>query len=179
MHPEARDFTLSVKSQFPTFFEGKRVLDVGSGDVNGNNRFLFEGCEYHGNDVFPAPNVTVVSKTSDLQFPPDTFDTIISTECFEHDPEYKQSLQKIVTMLKPGGLFLFTCASTGREEHGTRRSNPVCSYGTIGEIEGWQDYYKNLTFEDVCESIDINTFSSFGHFYNPFSCDLYFWGIKR
>jgi SAM-dependent methyltransferase len=178
MHPEPRDFTISVKSKFPTFFKDRRVLDVGSGDINGNNRFLFENCEYHGNDVFAAANVTVVSKTSDLQFPPDTFDTIISTECFEHDPEYKQSLQKIVNMLKPGGLFLFTCASTGRAEHGTRRSHPGCSYGTIGEIEGWQDYYKNLTFEDIVQCIDMNLFSKFEHFYNPTSCDLYFWGIK-
>jgi SAM-dependent methyltransferase len=179
MHPEARDFTLSVKSQFPRFFEGKRVLDVGSGDINGNNRFLFQNCEYHGNDVVSAPNVTIVSKTSDLQFEAGSFDTIISTECFEHDPEYQDSLRKILYMLKPEGLFVFTCASTGRPEHGTRRTSPNDSYGTIGNVEGWRDYYKNLTFEDVCESIDMNIFSSFGHSYNPFTCDLYFWGIKR
>jgi len=179
MHPEARDFTLSVKSQFPTFFEGKRVLDVGSGDINGNNRFLFQNCEYHGNDVVSAPNVTIVSKTSDLQFEAGSFDTIISTECFEHDPEYQDSFRKILYMLKPGGLFTFTCASTGRPEHGTRRTSPHDSYGTIGNIDGWTDYYKNLTFEDVVECIDINVFSSFRHSYNPVTCDLYFWGIKR
>jgi SAM-dependent methyltransferase len=179
MHPEARDFTLDVKSKFPNFFRGKRVLDVGSGDINGNNRFLFEGCEYHGNDVFPAPNVTIVSKTSELEFAPETFDTIISTECFEHDPEYKESFRKIVEMLKPGGMFIFTCASTGRAEHGTRRTTPHDSYGTIGDIVGWQDYYKNLKFEDLCESIDINVFDKFQHIYNPNPCDLYFWGIKR
>ena len=27
----------------------KKVLNVGSGDINGNNRFLFEDCEYDGN----------------------------------------------------------------------------------------------------------------------------------
>lgn len=178
MHPEARDFTLSVKSKFPSFFKNKRVLDVGSGDINGNNRFLFEDCEYDGNDVFAGENVTIVSKTSNLQFPSETFDTIISTECFEHDPEYKESFKKIVEMLKPGGLFVFTCASTGRREHGTRRTSPNDSYGTIGNIEGWQDYYKNLTFEDLCDSIDINIFDSFEHSYNPVKYDLYFWGIK-
>lgn len=45
-----------------------------------------------------------------------TFDTIISTECFEHDPEYSESLNKIYKMLKPDGLFCFTCASTNRME---------------------------------------------------------------
>jgi hypothetical protein len=66
MHPEARDFTLFVKQILSYFFINKRVLDVGSGDINGNNRFLFENCEYNGNDVIQATNVTIVSKTKDL-----------------------------------------------------------------------------------------------------------------
>jgi hypothetical protein len=63
MHGQARDFTLFVKRELPTFFANRRVLDVGSGDINGNNRFLFDNCEYHGNDVIQAQNVTVVSRT--------------------------------------------------------------------------------------------------------------------
>lgn len=179
MHPEARNFTLFVKSQLPEFFTNKKVLDVGSGDINGNNRFLFDNCEYDGNDVFAASNVTIVSKTSALPFGPETFDTIISTECFEHDPEYSESFQKILSMLKPGGLFLFTCASTGRWEHGTRRTSPGESYGTIGNVEGWTDYYKNLTFDDLKNSININAFSQYEHHYHSRACDLYFWGIKN
>jgi SAM-dependent methyltransferase len=179
MHPEARDFTLFVKSQFPEFFVNKKVLDVGSGDINGNNRFLFDTCSYEGNDVFAANNVTIVSKTSLLPFEAESFDTIVSTECFEHDPEYVLSFQKILTMLKPGGLFFFTCASTGRWEHGTRRTSPHESYGTIGNVEGWTDYYKNLTFDDLKDSFDINEFSQYAHYYNSSSRDLYFWGIKK
>ena len=60
MHIEARNFTIFVQNTFPFFFKNKRVLDVGSGDINGNNRFLFENCSYEGNDVYNAPNVTVV-----------------------------------------------------------------------------------------------------------------------
>jgi hypothetical protein len=41
---------------------------LGSGDLNGNNQELFNNCEYHANDVMDAPNVTIVSKTKDLQF---------------------------------------------------------------------------------------------------------------
>ena len=89
MHGQARDFTLFVKNILADFFLNKRVLDVGSGDINGNNRFLFDNCEYDGNDVIQANNVTIVSKTKDLPFQDNTFDTIISTECFEHDPEYR------------------------------------------------------------------------------------------
>jgi len=180
MHYQARDFTVFVKSQIPTAFVSKRVLDVGSGDINGNNRFLFEKCEYHGNDVIEAPNVTIVSKTKDLPFQDATFDTIVSTECFEHDPEYAESLRSICRMLKPGGVFFFTCASTGRPEHGTRRTSGSESYGTIGGLDDMVDYYKNLTIDDIAEAIPLNDiFASWDAYYRADSRDLYFVGIKK
>ena len=176
----ARDFTLFVKRILNDFFIGKVVLDIGSGDINGNNRFLFENCEYNGNDVIEANNVTIVSKTKDLPFQNNSLDTIISTECFEHDPEYKESLIKIYNMLKPDGLFCFTCASTGRYEHGTRRTSPNDSYGTIGNLEDMSDYYKNLTEIDLNEVLSLNTmFSVWDTYYNSNTKDLYFVGIKK
>lgn len=180
MHPDARDFTVFVKKILGDFFINKHVLDVGSGDINGNNRFLFENCEYNGNDVIEAPNVTIVSKTKDLPFQSNTFDTIVSTECFEHDPEYKESFLKIYDMLKPDGLFCFTCASTGRPEHGTRRTTPQDSYGTIGKLDDMSDYYKNLTELDLNEVLKLNSmFSVWDTYFNYRSKDLYFVGIKK
>ena len=180
MHKEAREFTLFVRRILSEFFIGKVVLDVGSGDINGNNKFLFQNCEYNGNDVIQAPNVTIVSKTKDLPFKDNTFDTIVSTECFEHDPEYKESIIKIYKMLKPNGIFCFSCASTGRPEHGTRRSNPNDSYGTIGNLEDMSDYYKNLTQIDLNNVLLLNTmFSVWDTYYNNDSKDLYFVGIKK
>jgi SAM-dependent methyltransferase len=179
MHEQAREFTLFVKNILADSFLGKRVLDVGSGDINGNNRFLFDECQYEGNDVIEAKNVTIVSKTNDLPFEDSTFDTIVSTECFEHDPEYKESFQKIYKMLKPNGVFCFTCASTGRREHGTRRTSPQDSYGTLGSIDNMVDYYKNLTESDLNEVLPLNSlFSAWDTYYNAESCDLYFVGIK-
>ena len=58
---------------------------------------------------------------------------------FEHDPEYGLSFKKIIDLLKPGGLFCFTYASTGRDEHGTLRTTPR----EIGGVKGFGDYYKN------------------------------------
>ena len=180
MHGQARDFTVFVKQILGDYFINKRVLDVGSGDINGNNRFLFENCEYDGNDVIQANNVTIVSKTKDLPFTDNTFDTIISTECFEHDPEYKESFIKIYHMLKPDGLFCFTCASTGRSEHGTRKTTPYGSYGTMGNLEDMSDYYKNLTEIDLNNVLPLNKlFSVWDTYYNSNSKDLYFVGIKK
>ena len=167
MHWEARHFTMFVKQTLSDFFANKRVLDVGSGDINGNNRYLFDNCHYDGNDVIEANNVTVVSKTKDLPFVNHLFDTIISTECFEHDPEYAESFVKIHNMLKPGGLLCFTCASTDRPEHGTRRTSPGDSYGTIGNLDDMSDYYKNLTEIDVNEVLQFNKlFSVWDTYYN-------------
>ncbi len=179
MHEQARMFTLWVKTICNPFFEHCRVLDVGSGDINGNNEHLFDSCVYDGNDVIAAKNVTVVSPTHLLSFPPCTFDTIISTECFEHDPEYVASWKKIYELLKPGGLFVFTCASTGRPEHGTRRTTPHDSWGTIGDVVSMRDYYKNLTVADLSAVFDLNTmFSVWDAYFNASSHDLYFVGIK-
>lgn len=180
MHIEAKKFTIFIKSILEKYFSNVKVLDVGSGDINGNNLFLFENSEYHGNDVISAKNVTIVSKTKDLPFDDETFDTIISTECFEHDPEYVESWKKIYNMLKCDGLFVFTCASTGRPEHGTRRTSPTDSYGTIGNIEDMVDYYKNLTHIDLDNVLDLkNNFSVFDAYYNSITRDLYFVGIKK
>jgi SAM-dependent methyltransferase len=180
MHIQAKDFTIFVKSILGEYFIDKNVLDVGSGDINGNNRFLFKNCKYEGNDVIQAPNVTIVSKTKNLPYENETFDTIISTECFEHDPTYKESFLKIYDMLKKDGLFCFTCASTGRAEHGTRRTSPHDSYGTMGKLEDMSDYYKNLTEQDLNDVLNLNElFSVWDTYYDSGHKDLFFLGIKK
>jgi len=180
MHPEAKNFVEFIKNVLPGYFEGKLILDVGAGDINGNNKYLFTNCDYNGNDVIEAKNVTIVSKTKDLPFNDQYFDTIISTECFEHDPTYKESFKKIYDMLKDNGLFVFTCAGFGRPEHGTRKTAPKSSYGTIAKLVDMQDYYKNLSIKDVNDVLDLdNSFISWNSYYNVKSKDLYFVGIKK
>ena len=157
MHIQVNNFCKFVKNIFNDYFINKKVLDVGSGDINGNNNYLFENCDYNGNDVVQAKNVTIVSKTKDLPFPNESFDTIISTECFEHDPTYKESLLKIYDMLKPNGLFLFTCATTGRPVHGVKSLENISkekfvNWKTMPNVarENWDnEYYKNLVEEDI------------------------------
>ena len=83
-------------------------------------------------------------------------------------------------MLKPNGLFCFTCASTGRHEHGTRRTSPSDSYGTIGNITDMIDYYKNLTVHELNEVLELDkSFKVWDTYYNGETKDLYFVGIKN
>ena len=178
MHQQVRDFINYVKINFPDYFENVNVLDFGCGDINGNNREYFVNSTYVGNDVADGSNVDLVCKTKDLTFPNENFDTIISTECLEHDAEYSQSLQKACDMLKDNGMLVFTCASTGRREHGTRRTSPNDCLATKSGNVDFQDYYKNLTIQDVKECIDLSQFSYWRSYYNMATCDLYFVGIK-
>lgn len=178
MHINAISFTFFVQATFPSFFKNKKILDVGSADINGTNNILFYNCDSTLVDLLPNKNVNLVCRTKDIPLPNETFDTIISTECFEHDAEYKQSISKIYDLLKPGGLFLFTCASTGRLEHGTRRTTPSDSLGS--QIDDFSDYYANLTNHDIHEILDLRkSFMHYEFYYNDQTCDLYFYGIKN
>ena len=178
MHITAISFTLFVATIFPSYFKNKKVLDVGSADINGTNNFLFVECDLTLVDLLPSKNVNLVCRTKDIPLPNGTFDTIISTECFEHDAEYKQSISKIYDLLKPGGLFLFTCASTGRPEHGTRRTIP--SHSLSSQVDDFTDYYSNLTNHDIHEILDLRkSFIHYEFYYNEKTYDLYFYGIKN
>jgi SAM-dependent methyltransferase len=178
-HPEQKAFCLSVKAMFPEAFNGKKVLDIGSLDVNGNNRYLFDECNYLGLDIGPGPNVDVVCRGHEYKVVDSVFDTIISTECFEHDRFWKLTLSNIVRLLKPGGLFLFTCATTGRPEHGTTRSKPFQSPLTSADTDDeWRDYYRNICEFDVRMALDMD--SEFANYrFDVKKCDLNFWGIRN
>jgi len=178
-HQAQRDYCSGVKVRFSSNFEHARVLDVGSLDINGCNRPFFKDCEYVGVDVGPGRNVDIVCFCHELAYLPNTFDTIISTECFEHDPYLAKSLPNIYRMLKPGGLFVFTCATTGRPEHGTVLREPADSPLTVGMPE-LSHYYKNITEIDIRSMIDIDrAFSSYAFATDEVNHDLRFWGVKN
>jgi hypothetical protein len=175
-HPEQKEFCLKVKSFLTSHFENKNVLDVGSLDINGCNRYLFDNSNYIGIDVGAGKNVDIVSKAHEFNALDSTYDTIISTECFEHDMYYDLSIKNIIRMLKSDGLFLFTAATTGRAEHGTNRTSPADAPLLTGS---WSDYYKNITEDDIRNVIDVDVvFKEYTFEVNNISHDLYFYGIK-
>lgn len=178
MHAEARHFVEWCAAHFGPFF-GRRVLDVGSGDINGTNRPHFEGCDYVGCDVAPGPNVDVVSPCHDLPFPPASFDVVVSTECLEHDMHWRRTLAKIAELLRPGGLFVMTCASTGRPEHGTLAHTAHDSFTTRAGDPEWASYYRNLTANDIADALPLDDLFPLRRlYYNPATKDLYMYGVK-
>jgi SAM-dependent methyltransferase len=167
---------MEIKNKFPEYFKNKKVLDVGSLNINGSNNHLFTDCEYIGVDLGAGRNVNVVSMIHEYE-PGFEFDTIISTNAFEHDMFLDLSLKQIVKLLKSKGFFIFSCAGEGNQEHGTIAHHFNDSPFTT-KIDEWKDYYKNVTEEMIRESIDVDEiFSEYEFSYKP--TDLRFWGVKK
>ena len=59
----------SVKTKYPQFFKNVKVLDIGSLDINGSNRYLFEDCDYLGIDVGEGRNVDLVCVGHEFEVP--------------------------------------------------------------------------------------------------------------
>lgn len=176
-HPEQSNYMGAVRNRFPDRFRNCRVLDIGSLDINGNNRHLFTNYTYVGVDIGAGRNVDVVCRGHEYK-DANPFDIVISSECFEHDEFWNLTIQNAIDLLKPGGLLLFTCATTGRPEHGTRRTTPGDSPFT-STLDN--DYYMNVTVKDVVNAIDMNQFSQYSFEIAQGAVwpqDLYFWGIK-
>lgn len=194
-HQAQRDFCNSIRTRFIKHFHYANVLDVGSLDINGNNRWLFTRCPlnlfkpynlYLGVDIVQGKNVDIVGKahevipkiptaygeykTSRNYKPAMPIDIVISTEMLEHDKHWNQSLKAMYDILKPGGLMIITCAGKGRQEHGTSMFDASSSPGTL-------DYYQNITNLMFEIALPKNLFSLYE--LQTVNTDLQFVGIKN
>jgi len=135
-----------------------------------------------------GPGVNIVCSAHEYDAPDETYDTIISCECWEHNPFYAESIQNAVRLLKSKGLFLFTCATIGRPVHGIKSLENYSktknkNWKTMPNVkyENWNnEYYKNLTEEDIRFCLDVDDlFEQYEFEVEKNHCDLYFWGIKK
>jgi SAM-dependent methyltransferase len=176
-HPQQLDFVQRVRAIFPAAFADKRVLEIGSLDINGSVRSLFTGCDYVGIDVAPGRGVDVVCQGQDYDAPDATFDTVICCEVMEHNPHWKATFENMFRVCKPGGLVVMTCASTGRREHGTTRTTAIDSPLTVSM--GWE-YYRNLTAREIRHELRLDDpLAMFAFFQNWEAFDLYFIGLRQ
>lgn len=176
-HPEQAEFFSGVRKHYPAAFNAARVLEVGSLDINGSVRALFSNCDYTGVDLQLGPGVDLACQGQLVAFPSGHFDTTISAECLEHNPYWRETMANMLRMTRPGGLVLISCATTGRLEHGTSRTNPDASPFTTAEK--W-DYYENLTAGDIEHSLNLEGWlADWSSWVNFITRDLYFVGLRR
>ena len=169
-HPAQIGFVASVRAKFPELFNGTEVLEVGSLNINGSIRQFFTDCLYVGVDLAPGKDVDIVARGEDLSYPDNSFDVVCSCECFEHNPEWARTFDNMTRMAK--SLVFFSCATTGRAEHGTPRTSPW-------DAPFCGDYYQNLTEEDFKQHCDLSKFKYYEFSTNEQSHDLYFFGVKH
>ena len=187
MHREIFTFVKETKNIQPSFFSNTRVLEIGSRSVTNQPsiRKLFNNCDYTGVDISDGLNVDVVSKGHEFKNN-QPFDIVISCECFEHDPFWVLTVQNMIDHLKWNGMLIFTCASTNRTEHGTRKTSPESSIKGIHpegfDLGDFEDYYQNLTEYDFKSKIPAFTDGTLVGGYwvsHEGSHDLYYRGFKR
>lgn len=172
-HPQQQRFVAAIKAAFPACFVGGRVLEVGSLDINGTVRPHFAAAQYIGIDVGPGFGVDVVCQGQDYAEPDGSFDVVLSCEVMEHNPYWRETFANMLRLCRPGGLVLMTCATTGRREHGTRRTSPKDA-----PLIEW-DYYGNRTATDFRRAFDLRRQFTASMFCTDLSfCDLFFAGFR-
>ena len=95
------------------------ILDLGSTDIFGCYRPLFDQAQWHyqGADLVPGKNVDIV--LSDpynwIEIASDSFDVLISGQTFEHIEFFWKTMMEITRILKPKGLCCIIAPSGGPE----------------------------------------------------------------
>lgn len=101
---------------------GKRVIEIGSLDINGTLRpyIMSQGpLSYIGVDIEKGPGVDIVCNADDIidMFGKESFDVVISTELLEHVKDWRKVISNIKNICKQGGIVLATTRSIGFAYH--------------------------------------------------------------
>ena len=125
------------------------AIDIGSYDVNGSYRALFDatGWRYTGVDLEAGPGVDVVLESPYLlPFPTASVDLVLSGQAFEHIEFFWLTWLEMIRVLKPGGLIFLIAPSRGPEH----RYPQDC----------WRFYpdgYRALAKFGGCELVEVST----------------------
>jgi len=137
MHNSAMEWVSSCLGK-PQRDVGNNVLEIGSLDINGSIRGLFntlisDGGLYFGIDLQAGPGVDFVADAA--RFKSDIgYDIVVCCEVFEHSSAWKEIVNNAHRLLCAGGLFIATMAGDGRPPHSAIDENPIRSW----------EYYKNV-----------------------------------
>ena len=153
MHNEAYEFI--AKCVADVDFYGKRVLEIGSKNVNGTIRPLFDGSFYFGIDILEGKDVDFVIDAKDFKeqaFWQNGFDFCVSAESLEHTPAPLDIIDCAYSSLKSGGKFIVTAAAPNRQPH---RAD-----GNPGDPVKHGEFYRSVSAEEVISMLQAAGFSN-------------------
>jgi SAM-dependent methyltransferase len=95
---------------------GKRVVEVGSYDVNGSVRPIIELLgpkEYIGIDLVPGPGVDIICRAEQLveKFGLESVDVVISCTTLEHIKDWHAVVSNLKQICKPNGIMIIIVPS--------------------------------------------------------------------
>jgi SAM-dependent methyltransferase len=96
--------------------EGMKVLDVGGLNINGSLReaYKINKMLYTCLDIEEHPSVDIVMKPGEaFPFEDESFDLIISSSCFEHDPCFWMTFREMCRVVKKTGYIYVSAPSNG------------------------------------------------------------------
>lgn len=96
--------------------DGKRILEVGSYDINGTIRDVIVPllpAEYIGADIRTGPCVDVICDVCNLveEFGQDSFDMVIACSVLSHVTNWRDAISNIKRVCKPGGIIFVVTVS--------------------------------------------------------------------
>jgi SAM-dependent methyltransferase len=107
----------------PEDLSGKRILEVGSYNVNGSIAPTLKNwgrpSEYVGVDIEEGPGVDVVCSAEHLveKFGENRFDAVFSIEMMEHVKDWRPIISNMKRVLAPGGILVITTRAKGFKFH--------------------------------------------------------------
>ena len=149
MHQSSFDHMQDLATRYLDRNHEVTIADIGSHDVNGSYRPIFDApsWSYCGVDLSAGPNVDVVL-SSPYRFPFVTasFDLVVSGQAFEHIDYFWLSWLEMVRILRPEGLIFLIAPSRGPEHR-----YPVDCW------RFYPDAYRALARWGELEPVEINT----------------------
>jgi len=119
MHQSSYAKMKSFKEQFLSEEQLLSVLDLGSQDVNGSYRKIFEhkNWKYSGADMVPGSNVDIVLNNAYAwkEIKSNSVDVLISGQALEHIEFFWVTMLEVFRVLKPGGICCVLAPSSGPE----------------------------------------------------------------
>lgn len=149
MHNSSLEHMQRLVSTYLSTAQNLRIVDIGSYDVNGSYRQMFDkpGWHYTGVDLEAGPGVDVVlGSPYRLPFGSASVDVIVSGQAFEHIEHFWMTWLEMQRVLKRGGWVFLIAPSRGPEH----RYPQDC----------WRFYpdgYRALAKVGACDLVEVHT----------------------
>lgn len=141
----------------------KRVLEVGSQNVNGSTRdydFLGRGPkwlelignpEYIGIDIAEGKDVDIVMNAHKIEFEDNYFDLVICVNTLEHDEDIVASLKEMLRVCAKGGVILISVPNETVPQHFSEHYNSLNREQFLALLDeaGYRNSYYACTYTET------------------------------